>query len=507
MSEIVEKKARRWWIFIAMLSNIVMIFIDSSVLPVALPSIQRDLGLSDLGLQWLINAYLLALTVLLLAGGHLGDLLGKRRICAFGIAIFTLASLFCGFSNSESWFVIGRAMQGVGGALILPTTSSTLIANFPRNERGRIMGLYLGAGSIFLSLGPFLGGIITQYLDWRYVFWINLPVGALGLTLLLLVVPKSEAHPGKFDWSGFLTLSCGISALVIALMQTPSWGWGWLTWTLLLLGTFLIIALITVDRKIEHPYIDLRFLSQWKFITPVLCVFLIQFLLMLTVFWALYFQHVLDFSPSFSGVIILVANCPIIFVAPIAGHLTDKVGPRLPAMLGFLLVSAGLLWFTAVAESKSFFALLPALISFGCGTPLVLNPCFVSSMNEIPQRNWGVANGLRQTVRQLGGTIGMAVLGALFLHRLLNLLATHFQQNEATLHLNPVAFEGILSSTPDAQSALNSIPLATATTINQYYIQDYASAFMMINIIGAIIALFGFCLAYFTLSRNPTHKP
>lgn len=506
MSEIVEKKVRRWWIFVAMLANIAMIFIDSSVLPVALPSIQHDLGLSDLGLQWLINAYLLVLTVLLLAGGHLGDRLGKRRVCAFGIATFTLASLLCGFSNSESWLIMGRALQGLGGSLILPTTSATLIANFPPNERGRIMGLYLGAGSVFLSLGPFLGGVITQYLDWRYVFWINLPIGVIGLILLILVVPKSEGHRGKFDWTGFSTLSCGISALVIALMQTPSWGWSKLTWTLLLLGAILTIALITIDRKIEHPYIDLTFLSQWKFITPVLCLFIIQFLQMITVFWALYFQHVLGFSPSLAGSIILIANCPIIFIAPIAGHLTDKVGPRLPAMLGFFLVFIGLLGFTAVAESKNFFALIPALICFGCGIPLVSNPCFVSSMHEIPQKNWGVANGLRQTVRQLGGTIGMAILGAIFLHRLLNLLAIHFEQNEATLHLNPVTFEGILSSTPDALSALSNLPLATSTIINQYYIQDYASAFSVINITCACIALFGLCLAYFTLSKKPTHK-
>ncbi|MES2344580.1 MAG: MFS transporter [Chlamydiota bacterium] len=496
-------KSNKWYILAAMIVNISMIFIDSTVLPVALPTIQKELGISDLGLQWLINSYLLSLTVLLILGGKLSDILGRRKICAAGLVIFILSSICCAFSHSESWFIISRAFQGLGAALLLPTTSAILLAAFPPHERGRAMGIYLGAGSIFLSIGPPLGGLITEYFNWRYVFWINVPVACIGLFFLYLFVPKSERHKETFDLVGFLTLVIGISALVVGLMETPRWGWtSYFTSGLFLIGIILIILLIKVDRKTEHPFIDFSLFKSKDFTAAVTCVFLAQFLMMVTVFWAIFFQHILKYSPSVAGLITLIANSPIIFMAPIAGYITDRFGPKLPATIGFFLIFVGLISFITVVEKNNFYLLFPTLIIYGAGLPLVLNPCFVSSMNELPTQKWGVGNALRQTIRQLGGTIGMALIGTIFLHRELDRLAHYFQTNPITKHLDSKLFENILfSTTPEKE--FSQLPLATATAIETNYLEAYAAAFQMINFFSAFLALVGFVIAFLFLAHKP----
>lgn len=497
-----EQKIKKWHVLIAMITNISMIFIDSTVLPVALPTIQRELGVSELGLQWLINAYLLSLSVFLIAGGRLCDILGRRRVCGFGLAIFSISSVLCAFSHSEAWFVIARAIQGIGGALLLPATSSIILSTFPPHERGRAMGYYLSAGSVFLAMGPLIGGLLTQYVSWRDVFWLNLPVSALSLLLLYLYVPKSEKNDEKFDLVGFFTLAGGITALVIAMMETPSWGWSWAVWLLLFLGVLLIAALITIDRTVPHPFIDFSIFRNKQFSAAASCIFLIQFLMMVTVFWAIFFQHILGYSPSVAGTITLIANSPIMFIAPIAGHLTDRLGPRIPAMVGFSLIFFGLIWFIQVADKNSFLLLLPGLICYGSGIPLVLNPCFVSSMNEISPRKWGIASGMRQTIRQLGGTFGMAIIGSLFLHREFHVLRKSFETDPVTSNLDPVQFEGLLSSTPDAIEALRELPVATAGAVKEIFFHSFVKAFHMINYLSALLAIFGFCLAYFLLSSH-----
>lgn len=494
----------KWWVLVAMITNMSMLFIDSTILPVALPTIQKELGLSELTLQWLVNSYLLSLTVFLIAGGRLADLFGRRRICAIGLLVFSFSSVLCAFSNSGMWFILSRALQGVGGALLLPSTSATVLSAFPPHERGRAMGINLSAGAVFLSIGPLVGGLLTQYLSWRFAFWINLPISALGLLFLFLFVPKSESQKETFDGAGFLTLAAGTSALVVAMMQVPEWGWSWQVFSLLLIGCSLIGALVVIDRKTPHPFVDFSFFRSSRFLAATICIFLAQFLMMITIFWTLFFQHIVGYSPSVAGLVTLVANSPVLVMAPVAGHLTDKVGPRIPAMIGFSLVFIGLIWFEQIPDQATFISRLPALLIYGSGIPLVFNPCFVSSMNEVPSRKWGSASALRQAIRQLGGTIGMAVMGSLFLHNLSKLLIQRFQTTPQTEALNPVEFEGILSHTPNALEALKELPLTTAGAVKEIYISSYTTAFHMINIFSAALAVIGFCIAFRFLSKKPT---
>ncbi len=494
---------RKWWVLAAMTFATSMIFIDVTVLPVALPTIQRELNLSDLALQWLINSYLLALTVLLLAGGKLGDMYGQRKVFSSGLIVFVAASALCGFSHSDAWFIASRVLQGIGGAFMLPAIGATIVAVFPPQQRGKAMGINVSAGSIFLAIGPFVGGVLTQYLSWRYVFWINIPIGAVGLVLSLLFVPQSHPHRSKFDVTGFLTLCLGISAVVVAFMQTSTWGWGSpFTWGLFLLGIVLIGALVVIDRNIEHPFVDFSLFRKKSFSGALACLFCVGSLLMVTVFWVIFFQDILGYSPSAAGGIAFLSNAPVILMAPVAGHLTDRFGPKFPSILGFGLILGGLIGFLLAVTSNNLFVLIPCLIVFGCGVPLVFNPCFISPLSEVDPKKRGMASGILTTLRQLSASVGMAVIGSIFLYRQSALLGRELVQNPKTAHLDPEQFEGLLSSSPSALAALDHLTTETALYVKEAVLETYVSAFLDINAIAAFTALAGLFLAYALLKKG-----
>lgn len=504
---LLEDGNRKWWILAAMTFATSMIFIDMTVLPVALPTIQRELNLSELALQWIVNAYLLSLTVLSLAGGKLGDMLGQRKIYNIGLVIFAVASALCAFSYSDAWFVTSRALQGVGGAFIMPAIGAILISVFPPQERGKAMGLNVSISSIFLAIGPFVGGFFTQYLSWRYVFWINLPIAAIGVVLALFFVPKTKGHKEKFDLVGFLTLAVGISLIVVAFMQTSKWGWdSWLTWGLFLLGSLMIAALVVIDRSIEHPFVDFSLFQKKSFVGSISCIFSIGFLIMVTVFWVIFFQDVLGYSPTAAGGIALISNFPLIFVSPLAGHLLDKYGPKLPAMLGFASTLIGLILFVFTVTSDNLGILIPALILFGTGIPLIFNSCFVSSLNQVAPKRRGIASGLLTTIRQMSATVGMAVIGSVFLHRQYSLLGAELQQNPQTAKLDPAAFEGLLASSPGAVQAVQELPKNISIYVEEAVLETYVSAFLDINIFSAVIAAVGLILAYKLLKSGVSHS-
>ncbi|MCI0381740.1 MAG: MFS transporter, partial [Chlamydiae bacterium] len=272
-----SERNRKWWILAAMTSTISMIFIDITVLPVALPTIQRELDISELGLQWIINAYTLALTVFVLVGGRLGDMFGHLKMFFFGLVIFAFFSALCGLSYFSLWFITSRFFQGIGGAILIPATVSMIISSFPQQQRGKAMGIYVSVGSIFLSIGPFIGGLLSQYLSWRFVFWINLPIAAIGFLLAKFSVPKQEKvekKPLRFDYFGFIAFGLGLTAVVIAFMQAKYWDWFSLpTLLLIALGITLMLLMIVIDRRVEEPFLDFSIFKTPNFIGGLATLF------------------------------------------------------------------------------------------------------------------------------------------------------------------------------------------------------------------------------------------
>jgi len=494
---------RKWWVLIAMASSISTIFLDQTILPVSLPTIQRELGIPAIGLQWIINSYLLVLTTLLLAGGRLGDIFGHRRIFCIGLLIFAASSALCSLSFSGAWLIFSRSIQGIGGALLIPSTSAILYSAFPKNERGKALGIYVSIGSVFLALGPTIGGFFTQYLSWRYIFWINLPIAAIGLLMTMIFVPRSNKKRESFDILGLITFGIGIVALILGLMQAKNWGWSSAATILLILfGIGMIIWFFTADRFQRDPLIDFSLFKNKNFLGALLCICCVSFLIMTTVFWVMYFQEILHYSPSESGLLSLISNAPVMVFAPLGGVLVDKYGPKLPVVTGFLLVIFSSLWFAFYPISNNVLLLLPVLIPFGAGIPMVLSPSFVALMYEVPPQKRGITSAFYNTSRQFATTLGLAVIGSLFIHIHYNDLAKALSANPETRSFDLNEFEGLLAKCPSAIQAYQNLSEHTAGIVMESFKQTYITAFSYINLFAALIGVVGLFFAIFYLKRK-----
>jgi MFS family permease len=252
--------ARRWWILAAMTGTLSMILLDQTVVSVALPTIQRDLDTTQTELQWVVNAYLLSLAALVAVGGRLADMFNRVGVLIAGIVLFVGSSAACGLAQSETFLIAARVLQGVGAALMIPPTGAIVINTFAPAERGKAMGIYAGISMIFLSLGPLVGGLFTEYVSWRWVFWVNLPVGALTIAMILRTRPEGRVPPGqRLDVPGLLTLVPGLAAIVLPLMQSSTWGWGSAVTILLLAGGVLLVAaFIALETRVPSPLVQLR---------------------------------------------------------------------------------------------------------------------------------------------------------------------------------------------------------------------------------------------------------
>lgn len=499
-------KYSKWWILFAMASAISMIFIDVSALPVALPTIQKNLELSSLGLQWIVNAYTLSLSVLFLAGGRIADRFGDKKTFCLGLGIFSGASALCGLSHSEAWFIFARALQGIGGAFLVPSATIVIFKTFPPHQRGKAMGLYISIGSVFLALGPFIGGLFTEYFSWRLVFWINLPIALLGSILTYLWVPKGKGKYLPFDWPGFITFSIGISLIVIALMQTRKWGWisPWILGSLLC-GLILLFLLWKIDRKVEDPYVNFSFFKNKTFSGAIGGIFCTQFLIMVTIFWAIYFQNALGYSPAEAGMLSLLSNFPIMLAAPLGGYILDKKGPRLPAIIGFTLIAFSLFWFLQNLGTKSLWILLSAIIPFGFGVPFIFTPAYTTALSQVPPERRGLASGVVGMLRQLGSTLGLATIGSIFLNAQMHQFAKDLRHNTDTQSMSPNTFEGLLSNAPSALEALQTLPQQSQLYIKQSYLHSFIDAFWWINVLAIFICLLGAAWILYFVKKPPSH--
>ena len=483
-----------------------MIFVDISVLPVVLPTLQREMRVSDLGLQWIVNAYALTLAVLVLAGGRIGDIWGMRKTFFLGLALFSLASVLCGLSQSSFQMIFSRSLQGVGGAFLIPATQGIILSHFPPNQRGKALGIYGSIGSVFLALGPLIGGSLTTYLSWHYVFWINLPIAAIGSLLALYAVPPMQGKREPFDTQGFLILLTGITALVVGLMQSVVWGF-FSAATLLLFATGLCCLFLLFKRKhMPHASIlDFTLLRQKAFLASASCIFTNQLLLMVTIFWAIYFQNILGLSASTAGAYAFLANLPILFAAPLGGLLVDRFGPRLPVMTGFGFILFALTWFCTFASQAQIGLLMPALLTFGFGVAMIYTPSLVAIMNEVPSHKRGIVSGLIATLRQFSSSLGLALFTAIHSNIYLNQLNHSLQSSPNTAHLEAITFEGLLSHSPSAVQNLDLLPAPYASYVFTSAKTAFLDGFNYMNGIGAALAAIGILIAWKLLKNRPIH--
>jgi EmrB/QacA subfamily drug resistance transporter len=409
---------RRWWTLAAMCFALFMIMLDNTVVNVALPSIQEDLGASLSGLEWTINAYTLTFAVLLVTGGRLGDILGRRRMFLFGVVVFAVSSAAIGLAPTDALLVAGRAIQGVGAAFMMPATLSIITVTFPPEERGKAIGTWAGVSALALAIGPVVGGALTEYVSWRAIFFLNLPVavGAVAVTLFATHESRDESTKHTIDWPGMAALSVGLTALVLALVEGNSWGWG-SAGILALFGVALagLIAFALLEPRVREPIVDFKLLRSKTFLGANAVGFIVSFaMLAMFFFTALYMQNILGYSAIEAGVRFLPSTLMIVLIAPLSGRLADRIGPRLPMVVGLSLTTLALVLQTQIDVDTGYGLLLPAFVLLGIGIALVMSPMSTAAMNAVEARKAGVASGILSTSRMVGGTFGIAALGALF---------------------------------------------------------------------------------------------
>jgi EmrB/QacA subfamily drug resistance transporter len=395
---------RRWWTLGAMCFALFMIMLDNTVVNVALPSIQRDFDASLSALEWTINAYTLTFAVLLVTGGRLGDIFGRRFMFLIGVSLFALASATIGFAPGDEWLVASRAVQGIGAALMMPATLSIITNAFPPAERGQAIGIWAGVSAIALAIGPLVGGWLTEDVSWRAIFFLNLPVaaGAIAITLFAAEESRDDTVDRRIDYPGIAALTVGLSALVLGLVG------------LFALSIVGLASFVWIETRSPAPVVDFAFFRSRQFFGANAVAFMVTFAMFAMFFFlALYMQNILGYSPLETGVRFLPSTLLVMIAGPVSGRLSDRIGPRWLMTIGLLLIAASMAWQSRVDTNTSYGYLLPAFMVMGLGIGLVMSPMSAAAMNAVDRTKAGVASGTLSMSRMVGGTFGVAALGAL----------------------------------------------------------------------------------------------
>lgn len=418
-ARILAPENRRWWTLGAVAFALFMIMLDNTVVNVALPSIQRDLGIGLSQLEWTVNAYALTFAVLMLTGGKLADFLGRRRIFLFGLAVFTASSLACGLATSGEMLIAARTVQGIGAAFMMPATLSIISATFPPRERGLAIGIWAGVSAMALAIGPLIGGLLTEHIAWGWIFFVNVPIGVLGLAVGRLVIAESRdtSEGQRLDLPGLLVSGVALFALTFALIEANRYGWTSPTILALLAGAALGLAgFVALELNQRAPMLDLSLFRNGTFAGANVVALLVT-LAMFGVFFftSLYMQNILGYTAVRTGATFLPMTVLIILVAPAAGKLSDRIGSRWLMTGGMTLVSVSLVLFSRLGVASGFWDLFPALVVGGFGMAIVMTPMTAAALGSVPVAKAGIGSGVLNTFRQTGGALGIALMGAIFL--------------------------------------------------------------------------------------------
>jgi EmrB/QacA subfamily drug resistance transporter len=416
-ARIFAEENKKWWTLAAVAFGLFMIMLDNTVVNVALPSIEKDLNISISQLEWIVTAYALVFAALLITGGKLADLFGRRKIFIVGLAVFSLSSLACGFAPSAGFLIGARAVQGIGAALMNPATLSIITATFPPKQRGQAIGIWAGVSALALAIGPLAGGLIVDNIGWNWIFFVNVPVGALGIVVSYFFIKESRdtSHEQSVDFPGLLTSGGALFALSYALIEGNQRGWASAEILgLLAAAAVLFTAFVLLESRQRLPMLDLSLFRIGSFAGANTVALLVS-LGMFGVFFfvSLYVQNILGYSPTKAGAIFLPMTILIILIAPIAGKASDRIGSRWLMGGGMTLLSISLLFYQRVGLHSTFWTLFPAMILGGIGMALTMSPMTSVAMASVPVDKAGVGSGVLNSFRQVGGSLGIALMGAI----------------------------------------------------------------------------------------------
>ncbi len=498
---------RKWWTLIAVCTAIFMLLLDITIVNVALPSIQRSLHASLSDLEWVIDAYALTLAAFMLTAGVIGDMFGRRGMFAMGLAVFSASSFVCGLATSSLMLDLSRAAQGVGGAVMFATSLALIAEAFQGRERGTAFGIYGAVIGGAVAIGPLLGGAITSAIGWRWIFFVNVPIGVIAVIITLTRVNESrERTKRRVDWLGFMSFSTSLFLLVLALVRADTDGWG----SALIVGLFaggaaLLAVFIVTELRRRDPMLDLSLFRRPAMVgvsAAALAISASIFALFLYI--TLFIQDDLGYSPFAAGLRFLPVSMLAFAVAPVSGKLTVRIHARYMLGAGLLIVGVGCALMSLVDAKSGWLALLPGLTASGVGIGLV-NPALASSAVAVvkPERA-GMASGANNTFRQVGIATGIAALGTVFetqirqkvTDTLTSSPAGTAAMREHGATLGPALVSG------EVRTVTARLPAAQAHAVLHAYGVAFAYSLDHLVVIAAVIAFVGSILSFWLVRQR-----
>ncbi|HWF54460.1 MAG TPA: DHA2 family efflux MFS transporter permease subunit [Solirubrobacteraceae bacterium] len=499
--------ARHWWTLVAAGLGLGMNVLDGTVVNVALPSIQRDLHSSFPTVQWVVSAYLLSFAVLLATGGRLGDIFGRRRIFLIGVAVFALASAGCGVAPNSATLLVGRAIQGAGAALMIPATLALIVTNFPPELVPRAIGLWTAVTGVALAIGPVVGGVLTKDVTWRAIFYLNIPLALITFSIAVFAARESrdEAASRRIDIPGIVTVSLGLTAAVLAVIEAGSWGWTSARIIGLLAGSVVALVLfVVIEQRSEAPIVPPAVFRSLPFLGTNIAGFVLMFsVLGVLLYMAIYMQEVLGFSAVKAGLMYLPATVPIALLGPVSARLAERAGAWPVAAVGMAFLAAAGGAETRLTASTDYSTIVLVMVILGIGMGLVGAPISRLAIASAEARFAGAASGVLAMSRQIGAAVGVAVIGAV----VQSVGRTRAADNLATAPLPPAASAAIAHSVGSGPPpAAHGIPPGIAQQIAASLHEALAYAIARSGFVTLGLAVVAGAMAVW-LMRKPASGP
>jgi len=500
---------RKWWTLIAVSVATFMLLLDITVVNVALPSIREDLGASFTDLQWVVDAYALTLAALVLTAGSLADRLGRRRLFAIGLGIFSVASLLCALAPDPTFLNVARALQGVGGAVMFAVSLALVAQEFPAGrERGTAMGIYGATIGGAVAIGPLVGGALTDGLGWESIFYLNVPVGIAAIAVTYLKLRESrDPNATRVDWAGVATFSASLFLLVLALVRGNDEGWGSALIVSLFAGSAaLMAAFVAVERRVLEPMLPLGLFRRASFTGVQLAAFAISgSMFALFLYLTLYLQSYLGLTPFETGLRYLPITLASFFVAPIAGAMLSRVPARVMLSVGLAAAGVGLLLMSGIGAGDEWTTLLGGFLVAGAGIGL-LNPVIADvAVSVVPKEQSGMAAGINDTFRQVGVAVGIAAWGAIFVGRGAERTAELADGSPAASGERPRELVEAASS-GNLDEALASVPSQSQPLIVNAANEGFLAGLNEVLLLGALLAFAGAVLSLWLVREREIER-
>ncbi len=484
------QRGNKWWTLVAVCLGTFMLLLDITIVNVALPDIQRALHSSFSDLQWVVDAYALTLAAFLLTAGSLADMYGRRLLYLVGLAVFTGASALCGFAVTTLMLQLSRALQGVGGAIMFAVSLALLADAFRGRDRGTAFGVWGAVTGLAVAIGPLLGGVLTSGLSWRWIFFVNVPIGIAAVTLTVMKVAESRAsQASRPDWAGFALFTVALSSLVYGLIESNQRSFT----NGLVLGCFaaaavLLAVFVIVELRSAHPMFDLALFRLPTFSGGSVAAFgLSASIFAMILYIVLYMQDILGYSPLATGVRFMVLSGGILVAATAAGRISSRVPVRLLIGPGLILVGVALLLMRGLNAGSSWTHLIPGLIVGGIGVGIVNPPLASTAVGVVPPQRAGMASGINSTFRQVGIATGIALLGTLFSNNVKDEVVTRVAAVPGLSHRGPQIASAVQSG--EIRHVIAALPTHARQVVGVITRAAYTTGLNRILLVAAIIAL------------------